>query len=87
MTKRIAAAGNTVAPAVLALEGMGFAVRFERNSDSCEATRGDEQYLAADPVELLGLVKLVEMRGWDWAAADDDLEDVMRRHDLEGREG
>jgi hypothetical protein len=82
--KTITTAGNTVAPAILALEALGFTVHVAHSSsgDRCRATRHGETYEAADPVEVVGLVLLVEVRGWDWQTTDDELEDVRRRHAL-----
>ena len=78
----IATAGNTVVPALLALETLGFAIMVERRdgSEFCTATRGEETYVAEDPVTLLGLVKLIEMRGWNWHPADAEIEEVLRRY-------
>lgn len=77
----IAAAGNTVVPALLALEALGFHVEMSRADDAmCRATRGDEGYLAEDPVTVLGLVRLVELRTWEWRAADADIDSTLRRH-------
>jgi hypothetical protein len=53
--RNISAAGNTVVPAILALE---------------------------NPVTVLGLVKLVEMRGWELRSTDPDVERVMRQYTL-----
>ena len=71
-------------PAILALEELGFSVSIEKvdTGEVVRATRGDEAYSADDPVAVLGLVKLVELRGWKWHAADADLERVMRQHRL-----
>ena len=83
--KTITTAGNTVAPAILALEALGFVVQIDHTAagDRCRATRNDETYSAADPVEVLGLVRLVEVRGWDWSASGEELDSVLRRHSLE----
>jgi len=80
--KTITTAGNTVVPALLTLEALGFDVHIERTSsgDQCTATRNEETYVAADPVEVLGLVRLVEVRGWDWSATDEEIDVVFRRH-------
>ncbi|HZW89742.1 MAG TPA: hypothetical protein VFF12_11745 [Myxococcaceae bacterium] len=78
---RLVEAGNTLVPSVLALEQLGYEVRIEA-SGSCRAVRGDEEYLARDPATVLGLIKLVEVRGWDWRAADADIEAVARRYGL-----
>ncbi len=66
--KHIAAAGNTVVPALLALEALGFRVDITGDGErpTCRATRGQEVYVADEPVSVLGLVKLVEVRGWNW---------------------
>jgi|KBSMisStandDraft_5_1062788.scaffolds.fasta_scaffold859674_1 hypothetical protein len=82
--KTISTAGNTVVPAFLALEGLGFTVSIERvaGRDVFSASRGDETFSGEDPVSVLGLVKLVEARGWTWRANDADLERVMRQYKL-----
>jgi hypothetical protein len=82
--KMIAAAGNTVVPALLALERLGFTVSIERSGDVEEvsATRGGESYLAEDPVAVLGLVKLIEVRGWDWRPTDAELAEIFHRYRL-----
>jgi hypothetical protein len=76
---RLVAAGNTLVPSLLALEQLGYTVRIEGGS-SCRAIRGEEEYMAPDPATVLGLIKLVEVRGWDWKAADADIKNVARRH-------
>jgi hypothetical protein len=82
--RKITTSGNTVVPAILTLESLGFTVSVEREGprEIVRATRGDETYLADDPVAVLGLVKLVEARGWDWKAADSEIDDVLRRYEL-----
>ena len=81
--RQIAAAGNTLVPALLALEALGFEVHFNLASDGgCRAVRGDQAYTADDPVSVLGLVKLVEARGWDWAASDAEIESTLLRYSL-----
>ena len=81
MKNTIAAAGNTLAPAILALEGSGFEVYVE-DGTRCRVTRGDETYLADDPVTALGLVKLIELRGWNWRVTDEQIKGILSRHGL-----
>jgi hypothetical protein len=83
--QNIATAGNTVVPALLALEKLGFSVSVERDGDGrdlFQAVKGEESYIAEDPVSVLGLVKLVEMRGWEWQPSDLEIEDTLQRYDL-----
>jgi hypothetical protein len=53
MQKRIVQAGNTVVPAILAVESLGFDV--EVSDDKIYARRGQEEFGAEDSVALLGL--------------------------------
>jgi hypothetical protein len=80
MQQRIVQAGNTVVPALLAIESLGFAVRM--SGGITYARRGQEEYGAEDPVALLGLIRLVELRSWDWAASDSQIDDTLRRYDI-----
>jgi hypothetical protein len=80
MHQRIVQAGNTVVPALLAVELLGFAV--EVSGDNLIARRGPEEYLANDPAALLGLIRLVELRSWDWAASDSQIDETLRRYDM-----
>jgi len=84
--KRITAAGNTVVPALLVLEAMGFTVEVDqpRTGSVIRARRGEEEFLADDPVTVLGLVKLVGARSWNWRPADDEIEQTVKRYGLEG---
>ena len=82
---KIAAAGNVVVPAVLALESQGFAVTCNRGEsrETWTASRGDLQASGEDPVQVLGLVALLLSRGESWPASDGDIADVTRRFALD----
>jgi hypothetical protein len=84
--KRIAAAGNTVVPALLALEQLGFhiLVRYNSVGQTVVAVRGDEEYMADDPVALLGLIKLIEVRQWHWGATDQEIKATRQKYHLDG---
>ena len=71
-------------PGLLVLESLGFTVSVERNAavDFVRATRGAETYVGEDPVAVLGLVKLIEIRGWGWEAADIEIDQVLQRYRL-----
>jgi hypothetical protein len=82
--KRLLAAGSTLVPSLLVLEQMGYAVRIEKGSPwPCRAVRGEEEYLADRPETLLGLIKLVEIRGSDWMANGEEIRAALRRYGLE----
>jgi len=82
--KRIATAANTVVPALLVLERLGFTVIVDQASSPphVRASRGDEEYMADGPVAILGLVRLIEARTWDWKPTDAEIVDALQRYDL-----
>jgi hypothetical protein len=83
--KSIAAAGNTVVPALLALEGLGFEVTTQSSSvgETTIAVRAEEKYVAEDPVTVLGLIKLIELRTWQWGASDSEIEKTQHKYRLD----
>ena len=81
--KQITAAANIMVPALLTLEELGFQVELLTDESTCRATRDDEVYLADDPVTVLGLVRLVEVRGWSWGASDDQITLALGRFRLD----
>lgn len=80
MDRRVVQAGNTVVPALLAVESLGFII--EVSGDSVSARRGQEEYGAEDPVALLGLIRLVELRSWDWSPSDEQIDETLRRYGM-----
>lgn len=78
----LAQAGNTVAPAILALRQLGFEVTMEWEG-TIVARLGGASFRADDPVAVLGLVKLAETRR-PWSATDTELEDITREFGLDG---
>ena len=74
----LAQAGNTVVPAVLALESLGFTV--EVHDRSVSASSDTARYTAGDPVAVLGLIKLIELRGEAWRPADSEVDETLRRY-------
>jgi len=80
MQQRIAQAGNTVVPALLALESLGFKV--EVGDRFVTARSEDREFVAEDPVAVLGLVHLVGLRSWTWSARDDEVDAVLQRYGI-----
>ena len=82
---RIAASGNTEIPAYLALLEKGYRVRQEKQSGEEEfwfATKGNCEFVAEGPIELLGVVTMYETRGINWKATDEEIEDFMKLYEL-----
>ncbi len=69
----VAAAGNTLAPALAILLEIGFAVTRGSDGSSYRAQDNGHLFIADDPLTLLGLVKLYEMRGENWQPSDTDI--------------
>jgi chitodextrinase len=53
------------------------------DADRFRATRGAEAYTGEDPVAVLGLVKLIETRGWSWQATDAEVDRALQQYRLE----
>ncbi len=68
-------AGNVFAPAFAVLRSRGYHVeaRAEAGGDQWLARRGDEELVADDPLQLLGLACMLEKRGRGWSATDDEV--------------
>ena len=75
----IVAAGNTWAPALAILRGMGYTVTtkiisgdryFEAESSACTL-------MAMDLVAVLGLAKLYEVRGGRWQPTDEEVSALL----------
>ncbi|ROU06816.1 hypothetical protein D9T17_11925 [Lysobacter enzymogenes] len=75
-------AGNTLAPASAALRQQGYAVeRHPQLPGWLVARKGEDAFLAESPVELLGLIAMVQLRGERWEASDQELADYLQRLD------
>lgn len=84
--KQLSAAGNTLVPAILALEARGFELSVDQsvNQPLWKARNGNQSFTAEDPLTLLGLIRLTELRGPDWQAEDHEIDEVIKRYELAG---
>jgi hypothetical protein len=73
----IASAGNTLAAAHAALQALGFELSLVEGTDLIKAKGAQGVFVAADPVLLLGLVRLHELRGEAWQPTDSEVEDFL----------
>jgi hypothetical protein len=72
-------------PAYLALKQKGFNVHWVRSSVDPEhetwyAEDDTREFIADDPVALLGLVAMYEVRGDDWKASDKEISDFLAQY-------
>jgi hypothetical protein len=83
-TRKIATAGNTVVPALSALGRLGFSVTVNNGpaGQMVVAVRNGEEFVADDPVTVLGLVKLVEVRTWNWQATDPEIKETLLKYQV-----
>ena len=77
-------AGNTIVPAYLALLQRGLSVHREPSAVTDSGTLwvaevAGHQFVAEDPVTLLGLVAMYETRGPEWQASDDEIESFIAK--------
>ncbi len=80
MTRRIciSSAGNTLAPALGVIRALGYSV--SREADGLRRYKAENvlcELYAEDPLSLLGLVKLVEIRGEAWHPSDAEVEELL----------
>lgn len=74
---KLAEAMNTYDPALLVLQEKGYRLHSELGDPDSEwadwiATKDDRQFIATDPLALLGLVAIWEQRGDAWQKKPDE---------------
>jgi hypothetical protein len=80
----VATAGNVLVPALLVLEQQGWAVQHDsEDAKPWTATRRSQRIMADDPLQLLGLAAMRDVRGRVWRASDDQIADALHRFHLE----
>lgn len=73
----IAEAGNARAAALAGLNALGFKVPVTSDGATLEATNSQLRLIAEDPLGLLGLVKLDEIRGENWHPSDSEVDALL----------
>ncbi|MGS5088010.1 hypothetical protein ACVC7V_16115 [Hydrogenophaga sp. A37] len=73
----IASAGNVLPAALATLRQLGYVVTLMNNGRLCKAENGTQTLVAEDPLLLLGLVKLQEARGNEWAPTETEVENYL----------
>ena len=73
----IASAGNVLPAALATLRSLGYVVTVTGNGRLCVAENGACKLVAEDPLLLLGLAKLHEVRGNAWASTDAEVDECL----------
>ncbi len=73
----IASAGNVLPAAFAALRALGYAVTLTSNGRLCKAEKESLTLMAEDPLLLLGLAKLHEVRGNEWHPTESQVEEYL----------
>ncbi|MDL9980737.1 hypothetical protein [Microbacterium candidum] len=75
----ISHAGDTLVPAILVLQSLGFTV--EQHGELFVAKTSFARFTAENPVALLGLVTIADHRR-PWRASDEEIDGVMQKYNL-----
>ena len=78
---KLAAAGNTEVPAYLAVKEMGYTITVKDLSNKeklWSAAKDGDEFLGGDPLEILALIKLYEVRGESWQANDSEIDKFLQ---------
>jgi hypothetical protein len=79
MSERLAlsSAGNILPSALSELRALGYIVSLTDNERLCKAEKDGLVLVAEDPLHLLGLAKLHELRGCDWGPSEAEVEEYL----------
>ena len=72
------AAGDTVIPAILLIRQMSYTFAYDKEKGYCLASKGGNSFGADDPLMVLGLIKLFEVKGENWKVLDNDIDEVLK---------
>ncbi len=75
---------DTVMPAMVLILQMGYHMTIDHTKPSFSAEKDGNTFEAEDPVVVLGLIKLFEMRGENWAATAAEMEEIVKEMLLSG---
>ncbi len=75
---KLYAGGNTVVPAILLIRQLGYAFTYDKKKGYCFASKDGNVFGAEDPLFVLGLIKLYEMKAENWMASDKEIDEVLK---------
>jgi len=74
----IATGGNVLPAALAALNELGYEVTLMSDGVLCKAENANNTFLAEDPLLLLGLIKLHEIRGDAWQPTGSEVDAFLK---------
>lgn len=82
---KVSEAGNVIIPAYITLQQKGYILEcMHAGSDddlvSWKATKGSDEFNASDPLSLLGIIAMIEHRGENWKATDEEATPFMNKY-------
>jgi hypothetical protein len=80
----LCAAGNVEVPSYLVLREKGYIVKaYDRpeGHSGWYAEKDGSRFQGDSLIEVLGLVSMFEVRGTNWAASDQDIDDFLKTYD------
>lgn len=85
--ENITAAGNTEVPAYLTLRKLGFRIdrRIQENGDEVWCAENENgSYSAPSPLEVLGIYTMRQVRGDNWKAEDEEIDQYLAAYYSDG---
>jgi len=79
----IAVAGNIEVPCYLVIKQLGYSIEMQIKEEKEElwiAEKLDIRFIASNPVELLGMIYMREIRGSSWKANDEEIEAYLSKY-------
>ena len=78
----LSSAGNTEIPAYLILRENGYSIERKESEgkETWMAIKGDTKLIGDSLLELLSLRDIIEQRGKNWKATDDEIEEFLRTY-------
>ncbi len=75
---------KTVMPAMVLIRQMGYHMTIDHTKPSFSAEKDGNTFEGEDPIVVLGLIKLFEVRGKKWAATEEEMKVILKDMLLSG---
>jgi hypothetical protein len=79
---RLTSAGNVIIPAIKTIGELGYKFRIDNVENLCIAEKDGNTFIAEDPIAVLGLIKMYEVKGNQWQVSDEEITALGREYNL-----